>query len=103
MPPATQSSDSRVQEVQGDIQSSSNLDTKTSREVHQLLFRLNEEQKITMLIVTHNPELASQVPRSIHMKDGRLIGDSVKSAEELAAARNVGSEDAPNQDADAEQ
>jgi lipoprotein-releasing system ATP-binding protein len=52
-----------------------NLDTATSREVHQLLFRLNEQQNTTMLIVTHNPELASLMPRRIRMEDGRLIGD----------------------------
>ena len=70
-----------------------NLDTRTSREVHQLLFRLNEEQKITMLIVTHNRELASQVPRSIRMQDGRLIASETKSDEELARARAVGLDD----------
>ncbi len=78
-----------------------NLDTKTSREVHQLLFRLNEEQKITMLIVTHNPELASQVPRRIRMKDGRLIGDELKSSQEVTQARQLASEDVRDQDADA--
>lgn len=66
-----------------------NLDTKTSREVHQLLFRLNEEQRITMLIVTHNRELASQVPRSIRMQDGRLIASEQKSEEDLARARKL--------------
>lgn len=55
-----------------------NLDTATSREVHQLLFRLNKEQGITMLVVTHNPELASQIPRRIHMEDGHLIKDETK-------------------------
>jgi len=70
-----------------------NLDTKTSREVHRLLFRLNEEQRITMLIVTHNRELASQVPRSIRMQDGELIASEEKSAEELARARAVNDTD----------
>ena len=78
-----------------------NLDTKTSREVHQLLFRLNEEQKITMLIVTHNRELASQVPRSIRMQDGRLISSEEKSAEELARARTIATLD-PDDEADAD-
>lgn len=53
-----------------------NLDTKTSEEVHQLLFRLNEEHKITMLLVTHNMELAQRSPRVIRMADGRLAGDA---------------------------
>jgi len=52
-----------------------NLDTATSEEVHDLLFRLNEEQKITMLLVTHNMELAQQSPRVIRMADGKLADD----------------------------
>jgi len=52
-----------------------NLDTRTSEELHELLIRLNEEHRITMLIVTHNMELAREMPRSITMADGRLIGD----------------------------
>ncbi len=54
-----------------------NLDTRTSDEVHALLFRLNEEHRITMLVVTHNMDLARQMPRKIRMADGRLIGDGV--------------------------
>jgi len=52
-----------------------NLDTRTSQEVHRLLFQLNEEHRITMLVVTHNMDLARQMPRTIRMADGRLIGD----------------------------
>nr|WP_275937561.1 ABC transporter ATP-binding protein [Nannocystis exedens] len=52
-----------------------NLDTRTSDEVHDLLFRLNDERKMTLLIVTHNMELARQVPRRIRMEDGRLVDD----------------------------
>jgi lipoprotein-releasing system ATP-binding protein len=55
-----------------------NLDTRTSDEVHELLFRLNEEQGITMLIVTHNMDLARQMPRVIRMADGHLIGEGVE-------------------------
>jgi lipoprotein-releasing system ATP-binding protein len=53
-----------------------NLDTKTSEQIHELLFRLNEEHRITMLVVTHNMDLARQMPRKIRMADGRLIGDT---------------------------
>ncbi len=59
-----------------------NLDTKTSEEVHALLFRLNEEQRTTMLVVTHNMDLARQMPRKIRMADGSLIGDSIEPAPE---------------------
>lgn len=56
-----------------------NLDTRTSDEVHELLFRLNKEQQITMLIVTHNLELAGRTPRRIRMADGLLIDDGTGS------------------------
>ena len=52
-----------------------NLDTRTSEEVHELLNRLNAEHQITMLVVTHNMDLAHRSPRVIRMADGRLIGD----------------------------
>jgi lipoprotein-releasing system ATP-binding protein len=52
-----------------------NLDMRTSDEVHDLLFRLNAEHKMTLLIVTHNMDLASKVPRRIRMEDGRLVDD----------------------------
>lgn len=56
-----------------------NLDTHTSREVHDLLFRLNAERDLTVLIVTHNMELAAQMPRCVRMADGRVssAGDEV--------------------------
>ena len=54
-----------------------------------------------MLIVTHNRELASQVPRSIRMQDGRLISSEEKSAEELARARTIATLD-PDDEADAD-
>jgi energy-coupling factor transporter ATP-binding protein EcfA2 len=52
-----------------------NLDTRTSDEVHDLLFRLNDEHKMTLLVVTHNMDLAWKVPRRIRMEDGRLVDD----------------------------
>jgi lipoprotein-releasing system ATP-binding protein len=47
-----------------------NLDTRTSDEVHDLLFRMNEEHAITMLLVTHNMDLARRAPRVLRMVDG---------------------------------
>jgi len=61
-----------------------NLDTEKSEEVHQLLFRLNEEHRTTMLVVTHNMDLARQMPRTVRMADGRLIGDEQKGQAEPA-------------------
>jgi len=47
-----------------------NLDTRTSREMHQMFFDLNRELGMTILLVTHNDELAAQVPRRLKMVDG---------------------------------
>ncbi len=49
-----------------------NLDTKTSRNIHELLLRLNQEQKVSLVVVTHNMELAGMMQRQLHMKDGLL-------------------------------
>jgi putative ABC transport system ATP-binding protein len=48
------------------------LDTKTSQEVMDLLTELNE-QGITIIIVTHEPDVAAQAKRIIHIQDGEVI------------------------------
>jgi lipoprotein-releasing system ATP-binding protein len=50
-----------------------NLDTKTGREMHALFFELNRELGMTILIVTHNNELAAQTPRRLRMADGVIV------------------------------
>jgi lipoprotein-releasing system ATP-binding protein len=52
-----------------------NLDSKTSDAIHSLFFQLNENRGTTFLIVTHNRELASRMPRQISMTDGRVDRD----------------------------
>lgn len=51
---------------------SGNLDSKNSKELHELFFKLRDELGHTFVIVTHNEELASMTDRSIHMVDGIL-------------------------------
>ena len=51
---------------------SGNLDTQTSEELHNLLFHLQESQRLGMVLVTHNPELAGRADRILELKDGRL-------------------------------
>ena len=51
---------------------SGNLDTKTSEELHDLLFHLRESQRLGMVLVTHNQELASRADRILELRDGRL-------------------------------
>ena len=49
---------------------SGNLDTKTKQELHQLFFTLRDKLGQTIVIVTHDPELAAMCDRCLTMKDG---------------------------------
>lgn len=51
---------------------SGNLDSNTSKELHQLLFKLRDDFQQTFVIVTHNEELAEMSDRRLHMVDGKL-------------------------------
>jgi putative ABC transport system ATP-binding protein len=51
------------------------LDSRTSIEIMAIFQRLNREEGITMIVVTHDPDVASYSNRNIHFKDGRLHGD----------------------------
>lgn len=52
-----------------------NLDTVTSRVVEDMLFRLNQERGITLVIVTHDPDLAQRCGRQVRIADGQVVGD----------------------------
>jgi len=52
-----------------------NLDSHTGAEIHALLVELNRERGSTMLIVTHNPDLAALMPRTLRMLDGGLVDE----------------------------
>jgi len=55
-----------------------NLDRSTGEAIHQLFLDLNRERGSTLLVVTHNPDLAAILPRRLRMIDGgRLIEDDV--------------------------
>ena len=56
---------------------SGNLDTKTKEELHNLFFTLRDKYAQTIVIVTHDPDLAAMCDRSFFMRDGRFV--SVKS------------------------
>ena len=51
-----------------------NLDTQTGESVFALLRELNQIKGVTLIIVTHNLQLAAQLPRQIHLIDGNAIG-----------------------------
>lgn len=52
-----------------------NLDTATSRVVEDMLFRLNQERGITLVVVTHDPDLAQRCGRQVRIADGQVVGD----------------------------
>ena len=52
-----------------------NLDTQRSDEIMEPLWKLNHEQGITVLMVTHEPEMAAYARRIVRFKDGLLDSD----------------------------
>lgn len=56
---------------------SGNLDSVTKTELHQLFFRLRDELGQTIVIVTHDPDLAKMCDRSLFMRDGVFINDQI--------------------------
>ncbi|MDR0673375.1 MAG: ABC transporter ATP-binding protein [Zoogloeaceae bacterium] len=57
-----------------------NLDSKRSHEIMELLVRLNQEQQITVLMVTHEPDMAKYAYRNVHFVDGVVSSDSREEA-----------------------
>jgi putative ABC transport system ATP-binding protein len=69
-----------------------NLDAATGVEIAELMFRLNREHGTTLLLVTHDVNLASRCERRLSLASGRLVGDertahAKAAAPTLAAAR----------------
>ncbi|HZZ64516.1 MAG TPA: ABC transporter ATP-binding protein [Candidatus Baltobacteraceae bacterium] len=54
------------------------LDTKSSQDVMRLFTRLNEERGITILLVTHEPDVAAYAKRIVTFRDGLIVGDSIR-------------------------
>ena len=52
---------------------SGNLDTRTKAEIHQLFFSLRDRLGQTIVIVTHDPELAAMCDRTLYMRDGQFV------------------------------
>jgi lipoprotein-releasing system ATP-binding protein len=53
-----------------------NLDTVTAAAMHELFTALNHELGGSMIVVTHNPDLAARMPRQLHMVDGVIAGQA---------------------------
>jgi putative ABC transport system ATP-binding protein len=52
-----------------------NLDTQTSHEIMTLISGLNRERGITVVMVTHEPDIARWAQRVVHFRDGRIAGE----------------------------
>lgn len=57
-----------------------NLDTETAGHIEDLLFDLNESAGTTLVLVTHDQELASQTERVLQLRGGAIVGDERKAA-----------------------
>ncbi len=54
-----------------------NLDSKSGAEIMHIFQRLNQEQGITIVLVTHEPDIALHTHRIVHLKDGQIVQDEI--------------------------
>ena len=54
-----------------------NLDTETGQKVIELLFGMQKRRGATLLLITHDPELARRCDRIIHLADGRIVDEKI--------------------------
>ncbi|MFM8252757.1 MAG: hypothetical protein ACKOBW_14275, partial [Planctomycetota bacterium] len=80
-----------------------NLDSRTSREVIELFRQLNAEQKITVILVTHDHAVARHTKRVVVLRDGGIVSDTtdIEHALRVLTAASLG-ESLPNQSAEPE-
>ncbi len=79
-----------------------NLDSRTSVEVMDIFQRLNEEHGITVILVTHEHDIASYAKRNLEFRDGKLrrdvlVRERLLAREILPTMKSVGEEDAEEQ------
>jgi len=55
-----------------------NLDSKTGQQIIEILMKLNQEKGHTIILITHEKEIADSAKRIIRLKDGRIESDSIK-------------------------
>jgi putative ABC transport system ATP-binding protein len=54
-----------------------NLDEENAHQITDLLFGMNREEKTTLVLVTHNLELAQKTQRILQMKGGKLVNEQI--------------------------
>jgi putative ABC transport system ATP-binding protein len=52
-----------------------NLDSRTMDDVLNLLAKLHQQQRVTLVVVTHSPQVAERAQRILHVEDGRVVAD----------------------------
>ena len=62
-----------------------NLDSTTSREILEIFQALNEDENITIILVTHDQEVGARAKRSLVLRDGKLVADTTDFAQALQA------------------
>ena len=65
-----------------------NLDSRTGKEVIQLFRTLNEESNITVILVTHDPNVARAARRILVLKDGQVVEDTTDSAQAMQSLQS---------------
>jgi putative ABC transport system ATP-binding protein len=55
-----------------------NLDSRNGRHAFDLMVDMNRKHKTTLVLVTHDHELAALADRQIHLRDGRVVKDSTE-------------------------
>ena len=69
-----------------------NLDSRTSREVMELFRQLNEQDGLTVIVVTHDQDVARHARRAIVIRDGQVVSDSTDFRHAVAALHGDGAE-----------
>ena len=71
-----------------------NLDSRSSEEIMAILQRLNRENGVTVVLVTHDAEVAEHAERAVHMLDGRVTADEVVRSRRTARVGSAAGSDA---------
>jgi ABC-type lipoprotein export system ATPase subunit len=75
-----------------------NLDSKTSREVIGLFRRLNEERQITVILVTHDLNVARNARRILVLRDGRIVTDTTSHEVAFESLQAFGKDQSDSED-----